>query len=241
MLNKKILKNIPKQAGIYQFLNSAWDIIYIGKSVNLHSRVASYFGEKTSLNFAKKKMIKQIVDIKTILVNNETESLILETTLIKQYSPKYNILMKDDKNHIYIKITSSQYPKIIKTRIIPKSGISKYNKNYFGPYISTHYVNNILKILKKYFGYWIGNHHFFSNTQSYNLDKYLFEWNISDVDESQIKDLYLKKIWEIRSFLNWDFNKIIQDLHSKMKNYVKWLQFEQAGEVKKYLESIESL
>ncbi len=241
MLDKKILKNIPKQPGIYQFLNASWEIIYIGKSVNLHSRVSSYFNEKATLNFAKKKMVKQIVDIKTVVVNNETESLILETTLIKQNSPKYNILMKDDKNHIYIKITSAEFPKIIKTRIAPAWWISKYNKNYFGPYISTYYTSNILKILKKYYGYGVWNHHFFSSKQSYNLDKYLFEWNTRHSNETQIKKLYLEKVEEIRKFLNWDFSAIIKDLENKMSDYAKKLQFEQAAEIKKYLESIESL
>jgi len=241
MLDKALLKNIPKQPGIYQFFNDNGDIIYIGKSVNLHSRVGSYFNEKATLNFAKKKMVKQVVDIKTIVVNNETESLILETTLIKQHSPKYNILMKDDKNHIYIKITSHEYPKIIKTRIAPKAWISKYNKNYFWPYISTYYTGNILKILKKYFGYGVANQHFFSSKQSYNLDKYLFEWNTKHGNEVQIKKLYLEKIEEIRKFLNGDFSEIIQDLEKKMKQHAKNLHFEQASEIKKYLESIDSL
>lgn len=241
MIDKKILKNIPKQPGIYQFFNSKWDIIYIWKSVNLHSRVGSYFNEKATLNFAKKKMVKQVVSIKTIVVNNETESLILETNLIKQYSPKYNILMKDDKNHIYIKITSDEYPKIIKTRLAPNGWISRYNKNYFGPYISSYYTGNILKILKKYFWYGVANHHFFDNKQSYNLDKYLFKWNTKHDNEDAIKKIYLEKIEKIRKFLNGDFTTIISDLQDKMKSYSKNLQFEQASEIKKYLESIDSL
>lgn len=241
MIDTQILKKLPKQPGIYQFFNSKGEIIYIGKSVNLYSRVHSYFNQKANLNFAKKKMITKICDIKTIIVNNETESLILETTLIKQHSPKYNILMKDDKNHIYIKITSDTYPKVIKTRIAPKAGVSKYNKNYFWPYISTYYVSNILKILKKYFWYWIANHHFFNSKQSYNLDKYLFEWNTSHGSAEYIQSLYQEKIEQMRKFLNWDFSNIIADLQSKMKQHVEKLQFEQAGEIKKYLESIESL
>ncbi|MDF1682620.1 MAG: hypothetical protein P1U46_02590 [Patescibacteria group bacterium] len=92
-------------------------------------------------------MVEQIEEIKTIITNNETESLILETTLIKKYEPKYNILMKDGKNHVYIKITDEEIPKIIKVRQKTKTGF------YFGPYTSTNYVNNILKISKKIFGY----------------------------------------------------------------------------------------
>ena len=240
-MDTKILKNIPKQPGIYQFFNDAGDIIYIWKSVNLKSRVSSYFNGKSKLNFAKKKMVDQIKEIKTIITNTDTESLILETTLIKKHKPKYNILMKDDKNHIYIKITSDQYPKIIKTRISPKGWISKHNKNYFGPYISTYYVWNILKILKKYFWYWIGDHHFFYTTQSYNLDKYLFDWDLKDASESAIQKLYSSKIEEMRKFLHWDFTEILEDLKTKMHLAAKALAFEKAAEIKKYIESIESL
>lgn len=156
MLLKDILKNLPKNPWIYQFFNKNWKIIYIWKSVNLKSRVSSYFNSKTKLNFAKQKMVKQICDIKTIITNNETESLILETTLIKKHEPKYNILMKDWKNHIYIKITNEIIPKIIKTRTPPS--VPPLNKGslggvYFWPYISTNYVNNVLKIVKKLFWY----------------------------------------------------------------------------------------
>ena len=240
-MDKNILKNIPKEPGIYQFFNSTWDIIYIGKSVNLKSRVNSYFNGKSKLNFAKKKMVWQIKEIKTIITNTDTESLILETTLIKKHKPKYNILMKDDKNHLYIKITSDTYPKIIRTRISPRWGISRHNKNYFGPYISTYYVSNVMKILKKYFGYGIANHHFFHTKQSYNLDKYLFDWDLKGANEQQIHSAYLSKIDEIREFLKWDFSNILDDLKVKMHEYAKKLEFEKAAETKKYIESIESL
>jgi excinuclease ABC subunit C len=116
--------------------------------------VHSYFNGKSKLNFAKKKMVTQIENIETIIVENETESLLLETSLIKEYKPKYNILMKDDKNHMYIKITGDFYPKIVKTRLSPSNtSVIRGRKNgtYFGPYISTGHVNNILHIIKKYF------------------------------------------------------------------------------------------
>jgi excinuclease ABC subunit C len=112
-----ILKNLPNSPGIYQFFNESGEIIYIGKSVNLKSRVNSYFSGKSKLNFAKKLMVEQIVDIKTIMTNTETESLILEHTLVGQKKPKFNVLLKDDKNYFYIKITAEKFPKILKTRI----------------------------------------------------------------------------------------------------------------------------
>ena len=116
----QILQHLPQTPGIYKFLDAKKTILYIGKSVNLKSRVNSYFNDSASLNFAKKKMVKKIVDIEIIIVNSPEESLILETSLIKKVQPKYNILMKDDKNHLYIKITADEYPQIIKTRIKKK-------------------------------------------------------------------------------------------------------------------------
>ncbi|MDP5038937.1 MAG: excinuclease ABC subunit UvrC [Candidatus Gracilibacteria bacterium] len=144
---ENILKNIPKLPGVYQFFDKNGKIIYIGKSVKLHSRVNSYFNGNGKLNFAKKKMVTQVCNIETVVTNTEIESLLLETNLIKKHKPKYNILMKDDKNHTYIKITNEIFPKVIKTRKKIKGGV------YFGPYISTNYVNNIIKLSKKIFGH----------------------------------------------------------------------------------------
>lgn len=233
---QKILKNLPNSPWIYQYFDKNWKIIYVWKSVNLKSRVNSYFNWKAKLNFAKQKMVSKIEDIKIIIVNNETESLILETNLIKKHKPKYNILMKDDKNHIYIKITNEKFPKIIKTRIWPNS--SKNNGTFFWPYLSSAYVENILKMMKKIFWYWVGENHFFVSKNSYNLDKYLFKWN--EIKQN-IKEEYAKKIESMKNFLKQDFKKIIPDLEEKMKNFAKNLEFERAGKVKEDIESIKSL
>jgi len=237
---KNILRSLPKQAGIYQFFDSEWKIIYIWKSVNLKSRVNSYFNWKSKLNFAKQKMVEQIENIEYILVENETESLILETNLIKENLPKYNILMKDWKNHVYIKITDEDFPKIIKVRVKNKSW------EYFWPYISTQNVDNILKVLKKVFGYWIWKHNFFKNKNNYNLDEFLFEWNNVDmfgknISEDKIKDLYFQKLEEIKKFLKWDYKQVIEELREKMMVFAMNHEFERADILKKQIESIETL
>ena len=233
---KIILKNLPSLPWVYQFFDKSEKIIYVWKSVNLKSRVNSYFNGKAKLNFAKQKMVWKIEDIKIIIVNNETESLILETNLIKKNKPKYNILMKDDKNHIYIKITNEEFPKIIKTRVWPNS--KKNNWVYFWPYLSSAYVENILKIIKKIFWYWVSENHFFVTKNSYNLDKYLFKWN--EIKEN-IKNEYSKKIEQIKDFLKQDFKKIIPELEEQMKDFAKKLEFERAQKVKEDIESIKSL
>ncbi|MCD5385386.1 excinuclease ABC subunit UvrC [Candidatus Gracilibacteria bacterium] len=237
-MNDKIknkLKNIPNTSGIYKFLNDKGNIIYIGKSVNLKSRVNSYFNSKTKLNFAKQKMVKQINDIQTIITQNETESLILETNLIKENLPKYNILMKDGKNHNYIKITNEEYPKIIRTRVKIGKGI------FYGPYISANDVDNILKILKKIYGYGVGEYNFFKSQNSYNLDKYLFEGNIQIKDKEEIKKIYHKKLEKIKYFLKGNYKEIIEKLREQMLDYANNHDFERADIIKKQIDSIEAL
>ena len=236
------LKKLPKTAGIYQFFNSEWKIIYIWKSVNLKSRVNSYFNWKSKLNFAKQKMVEQIKNIEYIVTNNETESLILETNLIKENLPKYNILMKDGKNHVYIKITDEEFPKIIRVRIKNKFW------EYFWPYISSNDVDNILKVLKKVFGYWVEKHNFFKNKTNYNLDEYLFtspqpsplekmEYSKKELE----KKLYFKQLEKIKSFLKWNYKEAIEWLREQMIDFAMNHEFERADIIKKQIESIEIL
>ena len=167
-----ILSSLPHSSGIYKFFDAQNTIIYVGKSKNLKSRVNSYFNGTSKLNFAKKLMVEKIAHIEYIVTNNETESLILENTLIKKHLPRYNILLKDDKNFLYIKITKDEFPQVIKTRIAPSQ--QKYSDwKYFGPYISWYYVFEILKVIKKIFGYWVGNHHFFKRSKTLFLKEFI--------------------------------------------------------------------
>jgi len=137
-------------------------VIYVGKSVNLKSRVSSYFQEsphpnplpqergfqnqRQRLTPAKYKMIQQVRDIETILCQTEVEALVLETNLIKHLTPKYNILMKDDKNLAYIKITNSPVPEVYKTRQKTRDGAK-----YFGPFTSGANIHESVKNLKRIF------------------------------------------------------------------------------------------
>lgn len=242
-----ILKQTPKNPWIYQFFDVGGKIIYIWKSVNLFSRVNSYFNWKWKLNFAKKKMVDQVVDIKIIITENETESLILETTLIKKYKPKYNILMKDDKNYVYIKITDDVIPKVIKTRI------KNHSWTYFGPYISTNYVNNILKLVKKLFWYCSCNIIFDEDenwaisiksthwTKIPCMDYYIWRcaWPCL-LEKDKIKNYY-RSIENIKNFLKWDYKEIIKSLEEKMLLEAKKLNFEEAKKIKENIESIKSL
>lgn len=251
------LKSIPKSPWIYQFFNKDWKIIYVWKGINLFKRVNSYFKTNATLNFGKKKMVSEVTDIKTIVVNNEKESLILETTLIKKYKPKYNILMKDDKNHLYIKITDEVIPKVIKTRIPPSAINNKINwkEYYFWPYLSSNYVTNILKITKKIFWHRSCNIVF----ESESSEKKTIKIKSTNWTKIPCIDYYTKRcagpcllwdkeIWEyknaiqnIRNFIDWDFKNVILELNDKMTKKAKELKFEEAQKIKQDIESIKSL
>ncbi len=236
---KKKLETIPSSPGIYQFFNEQWEIIYIGKSIHLKKRVKSYFAGTSKLNFAKRLMVEQISDIQTLVTNNETESLILEHTLVRDKKPKFNVLLKDDKNYLYIKVTKEPFPKIIKTRIKGKTG------TYYGPYTQWHYVANILRLAKKIFWYGCYGVHFFRQGKQYNLDKYIFK-NHTDADgksltQADIESHYKERISEIESFLKWDTFWIISRLEQKMKSLAWELKFEQAAKIKYDIESLHSL
>jgi len=121
MKETKIYSHIPSCPGVYLMKNKDGGIVYIGKSNNLKSRVRSYFVAGATLNFAKKKMVKIIEKIDYIETKNEIEALMLETNLIKENQPKYNVLMKDGKNLSYIKITNDEIPCLTRTRLKTKN------------------------------------------------------------------------------------------------------------------------
>lgn len=241
----ELLKSIPKNPWIYQFFNDKNDIIYIGKSGSLKSRVSSYFNGTGRLNFAKKKMVSEIKNIQYIITNTETESLLLESTLIKKHQPKYNILMKDDKNYLYIKITNEIIPKIITTRIKTKDG------TFFGPYTSGSHVKNILKLLKKI--YWYRSCNITFVTTKNGLEMYNSKGKVPCIDyyikrcsgpcllQKDPIDRYKEWIEKIKRFLWWDFKSIIKDLEIEMLSFAKRTEFEKAKEIKDTIDSIKSL
>lgn len=238
-MDKEILKNIPQSPWIYKYYDEKGKIIYIWKSVNLKSRVNSYFNWTSKLNFAKQKMVSQIDKIETILTNNENEALILETNLIKEHKPKYNILMKDDKNHTYIKLYKKEWIiNLVKTRI------KDWSWDYFGPYSSWSYVKNTILLIKKIFGYWNSNIVFKEAPWGYELHNSL-AWEIDCLDyyiaksnSKTEKEEFEDSIKRIKDFLSWDYKEIYKMLEEKMYDHSKKLEFEEAWKIKYYLETL---
>jgi excinuclease ABC subunit C len=144
------LKTLPKFAGVYFFKNSKGEILYIGKAKNLRNRIRSYFAERADLQPRTVNLVSQIADLEYILCDTEAEALMLENNLIKKHLPRYNILLRDDKNYQFIVIDqSTPIPQILTTRKIPKTTSYKLPANsYFGPYTSGLAVRQTLRLLR---------------------------------------------------------------------------------------------
>jgi excinuclease ABC subunit C len=144
---EKIIAKIPSSSGVYKFLDDTKEAIYIGKAKNLKKRVSSYFRESAKHGIRTKKMLEHAEDISWIETNSEIEALILEDNLIKEIQPKYNVLLRDDKNFQYIKVTvNDDYPEVYTVRRIAKDGAK-----YFGPKTSGSDVNRLLETVKRVF------------------------------------------------------------------------------------------
>lgn len=148
MLNMQSkLENLPTTPGVYIYKNAKGNVLYVGKAKVLRSRVQSYFRAKTALDAAKREMVKKIADLETISTDTETEALILEANLIRQHQPPYNVVLRDDKYYLFIKITTKEeLPRVFPVRRIKNDGA-----RYFGPYSSARSVRQTLQLLRRIF------------------------------------------------------------------------------------------
>jgi excinuclease ABC subunit C len=209
------IENIPSTPGVYIYKNSQNKIIYIGKAVNLKKRVSQYFQNREALGYKTSKLVSQIADIDFYVVNSEIEALVLESSLIKQYRPKFNSQLKDDKSYIYITITKDKFP-LIKAAF--KSILNKDNL-FFGPFPDSPSVKSLLKTIRRIFPYY---------SKSHGDKKCLYcHLGICPGPQPDLKE-YRTTISKIKKILNGNFKKLIRDLTKEMDNYSKLENFEMA-------------
>ena len=137
------LKKLPKKPGVYRFSTKGNVVIYVGKAKNLKSRVSSYFNDLSGQNRKTYKMVSEIAFIEFTIVNTEFDALLLENSLIKEYKPKYNILLKDDKSFPYIMVAKESFPRVISTR-----RVDRQKGKYYGPYTGVRAMKNILELIR---------------------------------------------------------------------------------------------
>src|SRR5215212_6343354 len=140
------LKNLPIEAGVYIHKNSDGKIIYVGKAKNLRNRVRQYFQSSRNQDAKTRELVKRIADFEFIVVDNEVEALVLESNLIKKHKPRFNVLLKDDKQYPHLKMTSEPFPKVVVTRRIERDG-----SHYFGPFLPAALARKTLNLVNRAF------------------------------------------------------------------------------------------
>lgn len=233
------LDQLPDKPGVYIMKNELDEIIYVGKAKSLRKRVRQYFGSYGKSSKKVASMVSKIHDFEYIIVENEVESLVLESNLIKDNLPKYNILLRDDKQYPYIKVkVNERFPRVMKTRRILKDGAK-----YFGPYPDVFAVNESIETFERLYPLRTCNLNL-ENVEEKNyrpcLNYYIGKClgpcigNVKDQDYNVMVD-------EVLSFLSSSDNKLIDKLHDKMMDYSRNLDYENAADIRDRIKNLEYL
>lgn len=233
---KKAIKYLPSSNGVYLFCDNHKNPLYVGKAVNLKNRVSSYFGPLTNIKTAD--MVNKAYYLSFIEVASEIEALLLEAALIKIYQPKYNLIQKDDKSPLYIKITKDYYPRVLSAR---KDDIADA-KYIFGPFPSGYKVKYLLKIIRKLAPF--SRHRL---GKKVCLDSQLglchpcpnfIESKTNKILKTSLRRQYLKSVRTVNRFLSGDIQNIKKDLFKQMIYYSKLENYEEAQKAKTKIELI---
>lgn len=228
------LSTMPNLPGVYQFFNNSKKIIYIGKAKNLKKRVSSYF-QKNLGSQKTKNLVKNIVDIKHVVVTTESDALLLENSLIKKYQPKYNILLRDDKTYPWIVIKNEAFPRVVTTRKIEKDG-----SEYFGPFTNYKTVRMIMDMFSGLYSLRTCAYDLSKEKVSNKKYKVCLEYHIGNClggcEGLQKENDYKKYISNIRDFLKGNLSTSINYFKSEMKLASNSLNFEKAQSIKEKIE-----
>lgn len=220
------LKKLPKEPGVYIMRDDRNVILYVGKAINLHNRVRSYFRENIGRGPMIDRMVSLIARFEYIVTDSELEALVLENNLIKENSPKYNTLLKDDKTYPYIKVTvGEEYPRILFSRVMKKD-----KSKYFGPYTSAAAVKDTIELLNKLYHLRTCNR---SLPRDIGVERPCLNYHIKQclapcqgyIDREQ----YREQVNQALEFLNGNYNLILKELENKMKAAAEELDFETAA------------
>ncbi len=233
---KTKLKNLSGSPGVYMFKNTEGTIIYIGKAKSLKNRVKSYFIKKID-HPRTRKLVSSIADVDTLATDSELEALILESNLIKEHKPYYNVNLKDDKRYPYIKITSEAFPRVLVVRQIKDDGAK-----YFGPFTNVGGMRRTLKLVRKIFPVRSCNLQL-PSTRKYRvcLDYFIGRCpGVCEPDKSSPEE-YGEIINNVLLFLSGRSDEVINNLDDKMNEYSEKLEFEKAAQVRDQIAGIRSV
>ncbi len=230
------LKEIPPEPGVYFMRNSSGDILYIGKSKKLRSRVRSYFRDAQKLSDRIAMMVRQVTEIEFIVTDTEAEALALEANLVKKHQPYYNVLLKDDKKYPYVCITwSEDYPRIFITR---KRRATNKRDRYYGPYVDTRLLRYTLHIIKRVFPLRQRPKPLFKDRPCLNYDM----GRCPGVCQSMITpEEYKKIVQKVAMIFQGRSDELVKTLTAQMEKAVARLDFEQAAQYRDRLKALHNL
>ena len=234
---KGLITLLPDEPGIYQYFDNTGHIIYIGKAKNLKKRVGSYFN-KTPENRKTALLVRNIADIKHMVVDSEEDALLLENNLIKKYQPRYNIRLKDDKTFPWICIKNERFPRVFKTRHVVRDG-----SEYFGPYTSWLNVSTLLELFRKIYKLRTCNYNLTRESTENGKYKVCLEYHIGNCrgpcENLQSEADYNASIAEIGDILKGNVTGVIKHLKLLMDQYAGKYLFEEAQLIKERLSALE--
>lgn len=232
------LKKLPKEPGVYIMRDDKDVILYVGKAINLHNRVRSYFRDNIGRGPMIDKMVSLIARFEYIVTDSELEALVLENNLIKENSPKYNTLLKDDKTYPYIKVTvGEEYPRILFSRTMKKD-----KSKYYGPYTSAAAVKDTIELLNKLYCLRTCSR---SLPRDIGIERPCLNYHIKQCmapcQGYITREQYREQINQALEFLNGNYNMILKDLEGKMKTAAESLDFEAAAGYRDLYNSVKSV
>lgn len=232
------LKKLPARPGVYIMHDDKDAIIYVGKAISLKNRVRQYFQKSRNLGIKKEQMVEQIARFEYIITDSELEALVLESNLIKEHRPKYNTMLKDDKNYPFIKVTVGEaFPRIMMARKMKKD-----KSRYFGPYTSGGAVKDVIELTRKLY-------HLRSCSRSLPKDigkerpclyYYIKQCNAPCQGYISQED-YKKQVEGLLDFLNGNHKEILKELRQKMLSASEKMDFEEAAQYRDLIQSVEKI
>lgn len=233
------LDNLPRKPGCYLLKDKKGKIIYIGKAKVLRNRVRSYFQDGRLEGPKLHRLKSKISDMETIVTDTEMEALILEMNLIKEYKPRYNVNLKDDKSYPYIRVTNERFPRIFPTRKIVRDG-----SRYFGPYTDVGAMRDLLKSVKRIFPIRSCNYDLTKQAVDKKKYKLCLDYYIKKCDGPceglAGAEEYNRMVRQIVNFINGKNYQVVEDLKEEMWKLAEAKRFEEAARVRDQIESIEN-
>ena len=230
------LTTIPNKPGVYQYYDKEGKLLYVGKAKNLKKRVSSYFNKQHEIGKTR-VLVKKIVSIKHIVVETETDALLLENNLIKKYQPRYNIMLKDDKTYPWICIKKERFPRVFSTRKMIKDG-----SEYFGPYTNVKTVYTLLELINGLFTLRNCNYDLADKNIKSGKYKVCLEYHLDNClgtcEGKQTEENYNKNIAAIRNILKGNFKDSLAAFKKQMDDFADNLYFEDAQRIKEKMATL---